>query len=363
MGTRLAIFAGGTGGHVFPALAIATFVRNQGWEPYWIGTQAGIEAQVVPEHHIPIAWIDIKGLRHQSLGVWLAKSTDLMAAFWRARAILKHWQPHVALGMGGFTAGPSALAAYSLGIPFVIHEQNSRPGLTNRILARFATTICEAFPGSFPAHYHARWCGNPVRPAIQSLPHPEQRLTQRTGHAVHLLVIGGSLGAQCLNESIPHALARLPDQQRPQVWHQAGHKTLALAQQMYAQCQVTARVEAFIGDMAAAYAWADLVICRAGALTIAELTAAGLPALLIPYPHAADNHQLYNAHWLVECGAARLMRQDELSPSRLAQVLDDLIHQPTQRLYMACAARQNAQPEAITMIVNACREAQRACQR
>lgn len=345
--------AGGTGGHVFPALAVAHTLRQQGVRVFWIGTHAGMESRLVPEHGFEIEWIGIQGLRGKGIGQMLRAPLQLAGALWQARAILRRRRPALVLGMGGFVSGPGALAARALGLPLVIHEQNSIPGMTNQWLARIATAVFEAFPGSFPARRGAIASGNPVRQTILDLPEPRTRHAGRTG-APRLLVLGGSLGARVLNETLPQALAALPETLRPKIRHQAGERTLDVAQAAYRTAGVEAEVTPFIADMAAAYAWADLVVCRSGALTVSELAAAGVASVLVPYPFAVDDHQVGNARYLTDVGAARMVIQHELTAAALASLLAELLGDRTCLLSMAEAARTRAQPDAAGRIAAAC---------
>jgi UDP-N-acetylglucosamine--N-acetylmuramyl-(pentapeptide) pyrophosphoryl-undecaprenol N-acetylglucosamine transferase len=358
MGACIAIMAGGTGGHVFPALAVAEHLRAEGLEVFWIGTHRGMEARLVPEHGFPLEWIGIEGLRGKGLATLALAPFRLVTALWQAARILLRRRPAAVLGMGGFASGPGGLTARMLGLPLVIHEQNRVPGLTNQWLARIATSVFEAFPGSFPAARRAVACGNPVRAEIAALPAPDERLgTRLQGPGPRrLLVLGGSLGAQALNRTLPRALALISARERPQVRHQAGERTLTEAQSGYAEAGVAADVTPFIADMAEAYAWADLVVCRAGALTISELAAVGLPAILVPYPHAVDDHQTGNARYLAEAGAALLIPQPDLTPATLAKQLGVLLGSPARLLDMARAARALAQPDAAAQVAAACRE-------
>ncbi|MFN2308161.1 MAG: undecaprenyldiphospho-muramoylpentapeptide beta-N-acetylglucosaminyltransferase [Gammaproteobacteria bacterium] len=347
------IMAGGTGGHVFPALAVADELRRAGQPVLWLGTHEGLEARVVPEAGLPIAWLRVRGLRGKGLLQRLAAPFMLLIALVQAAGVLLRARPRAVLGMGGFVTGPGGLMAWLLRRPLVIHEQNAVAGLTNRLLAPLATRVLEAFPGSLPARTRPVHTGNPVRAAITEVAAPPQRLAGRAG-PLRLLVLGGSLGAQALNETVPQALARLPVEARPEVRHQAGVRHVEAARAAYAQARVAARVEAFVDDMAAAYAWADLVVCRAGALTIAELTAVGVAAILVPYPHAVDDHQTGNARYLVSAGAARLIPQTELTPSGLAAVLGELGADRGRLLAMAEAARALARPDAARAVAQQC---------
>lgn len=360
MGTRIGaatigVMAGGTGGHVFPALAVAETLRDQGMQVFWIGTRRGMESRLVPEHGFEMEWVRIEGLRGKGLAQMLSAPFQLIAALWQAGRILRRRAPAVVLGMGGFASGPGGLAARALGLPLVIHEQNRVPGMTNQWLARIATRVFEAFPDSFPPGRVAVATGNPVRRPIAELPPPRERLAGRSGPG-RLLVLGGSLGAKALNETVPAALALIPKEERPQVRHQAGQQTLEIARQAYAAAGVPAEVTPFIGDMAEAYGWADLVVCRAGALTVSELAAAGVGSILVPYPHAVDDHQTGNARYLADPGAAKLVPQRDLTAAGLAELLRGLLRNPAALLSMAEAARALANPDAAQRIAAACWE-------
>lgn len=353
MGARLAIMAGGTGGHVFPALAVAERLRAQGHEVFWIGTRNRMEARLVPERGFPIEWLGIEGLRGRGVLALLVAPGKLGLALWQAAAILRRRRPALVLGMGGFASGPGGLMAWLLGIPLIIQEQNQVPGLTNQWLARLARRVFQAFPDSFPASRRAETCGNPVRPEIAVLPPPAIRLAGRDGPR-RLLVVGGSLGARALNEQVAPALALLPPAERPLVRHQAGEQTLEVARQAYAAAGIAAEVSPFIADMAEAYGWADLVLCRSGALTVSELAAAGLGAILVPYPHAVDDHQTANARFLAAAGAAEILPQTQLNPVNLSAVLSRLLGDRPRLLVMAEAARSLAAPDAAGRIAAAC---------
>ena len=353
---NILIMAGGTGGHVFPALAVARYLRNEGVEVTWLGTRRGLEARVVPEAGFPIEYISITGLRGRGFLGWLLAPIRLSAALWQALQVCLRCRPGVVLGLGGFVTGPGGVAAWLLRRPLVIHEQNAIAGLTNRLLSRLARRVLEAFPGSFPQSIKTEQTGNPIRADICDLPIPKSRMAAHQAE-LRILVIGGSLGAQALNEVLPQAVSLLPLENRPAIWHQAGQNKDAATRDAYAMVNVEARVEPFIADMAEAYAWADLVICRAGALTISELAAAGLGAILVPYPHAVDDHQTRNALYLTEAGAARLILQSELSPELLANVLRDLLNGGRDGLIkMAIEARRLAKPEATRQVAEACLE-------
>ena len=344
------ILAGGTGGHVFPALAVANWLREHGHEVSWMGTQGGMEAEVVPAAGFKMHWLTVSGLRGKG---WRAKLTApwmLSRALWQARKHLQRQRPNVVLGLGGFVAGPGGIMARWLKIPLVIHEQNRVAGTTNRWLSRLASRVLEAFPETFADRDKPCWTGNPLRPEIEKLGGKTREISQ----PLRLLVVGGSQGAKILNETVPVALADF--HHRIEVWHQTGKIMQAEVNAQYCRAGLQARVEAFIDDMAAAYDWADLVICRAGAMTISELAAAGLAAVLVPYPHAIDDHQTRNAEYLAWRGAARLLPQPELTPLRLRQEVKDLIQQPEKLMSMGRAARQAARLDATETVARICLE-------
>jgi len=347
------IMAGGTGGHVFPALAVASELQVHDARVIWLGTQRGIEAELVPAAGITLERVRVSGLRGKGMLAWILAPWRLLVALFDAVRVVRRHRPRVVLGMGGFASGPGGLAAWLLGRPLVIHEQNSVAGLTNRLLAGFAREVLEAFPGSFSGRVTTRVVGNPVRPDIFALAEPEQRLAGRTG-PLRVLVLGGSQGALALNVTVAQAMALLPADGRPEIYHQAGRATLARAEAAYADACVQARVEAFIDDMAAAYGWADLVICRSGALTVAELAAAGVGSILIPYPAAVDDHQTKNARYLADADAAVLLPQSELDPARLAAEVQSCVTNRGLVLARARAARDLAQPAATQAVADCC---------
>lgn len=349
------LMAGGTGGHVFPALAVAEELRDRGVAVSWLGSPDSFESRVVPEHGFEIQLVDIKGLRGNGLKRWLLAPFKLGRAMLQSGRILRSRKPGLVLGMGGFVSGPGGLMARLLGIPLVIHEQNAVPGMTNSWLSRVATRVFEAFPGSFGHRVGAVACGNPVRREIVALPGPAERMQGRTG-PVRLLVIGGSLGAQALNRSIPNVLATLDAGERPLVRHQAGRDKSETTRVQYRELGVQAEVSDFIEDMAGAYAWADLVVCRAGALTVSELATAGVAAILIPYPHAVDDHQTRNAGYLVGAGAARLLPQAELEQRGFPEAMRGLLVDRTVLLEMALKAHALAMPGAATAVADYCEE-------
>lgn len=347
------IMAGGTGGHVFPALALARSLRARSFDVVWLGTRRGIEARVVPRERIPIEWLTVSGLRGKGLGTLLAAPFRLALALLQAVRVMRRHRPAVVVGLGGFVTGPGGVAAWLTGRPLLIHEQNAIAGFTNRCLARLAREVLEAFPESFRGEVSARAIGNPVRADISAVPPPAQRFAQRSG-PIRILVIGGSQGATRLNAVVPFALARLSGSAAFEVRHQAGERWHEAAQQNYASAGVRAEVTPFIDDMAEAFAWADLVICRSGALTISELAAVGVASILVPFPAAVDDHQTHNARYLVAEGAAVLIPDRELTAERLAEELARLAAGRGKLLAMADRARLLAKPRATEDFADAC---------
>ncbi|MCC5859184.1 MAG: undecaprenyldiphospho-muramoylpentapeptide beta-N-acetylglucosaminyltransferase [Ectothiorhodospiraceae bacterium] len=349
------IMAGGTGGHVFPGLAVAAVLRERGLPVVWLGTREGLEARLVPEAGLPMEYLEIRGLRGKGSLGWLLAPARLGRAVWQAAGVLRRHRPRAVLGLGGYAAGPGGIAAWLLRRPLVLHEQNAVAGLTNRSLSRFARRVLCGFPADFPGGVLARVVGNPVRDAILQIPPPQERYANREG-PLRLLVIGGSLGAQVLNERVPAAVARLPSDRRPVIRHQAGERTLEVAERAYLKAGVEADVTAFVHDMAEAYGWADLVISRAGALTVSELAAAGVAACLVPLPHAVDDHQTANARFLSDRQAAVLLPQAELTPRRLAGLLEEFDQRRDRLLAMAERARELARPRAAEDVADSCLE-------
>jgi UDP-N-acetylglucosamine--N-acetylmuramyl-(pentapeptide) pyrophosphoryl-undecaprenol N-acetylglucosamine transferase len=355
MSRTILIMAGGTGGHVFPGLAVAEFFRQQGWRVVWLGTHTGMEAKLVAQRGYDMAWVSFSGVRGKGALRFLLLPLQLLLAFWQsARAIFSH-RPDVVLGMGGYGAFPGGMMASLLNKPLVIHEQNSIAGLTNKVLSKLADKVLVAFPDAFGAAKPANqiFTGNPVRSDIAAVAPPEARYGSRTG-SLRLLVLGGSLGAQVLNEIVPQALALLSAEERPLVTHQSGAQHFAALKQEYARVGVEARVEAFIENMAQCYAESDLVICRAGALTIAEIAAAGIASILVPYPRAVDDHQTHNARFLADRGAAWLLPQSALNPRALADLLRELTREKL--LQMALRAREFGKLDATQLVAQQCME-------
>lgn len=350
MSAPVAILAGGTGGHIFPGLAVAAELRARGVPVLWIGARGRMETRLVPEHGVPIEVIDIAAVRGKGLRTQLSAPLHLLRAVWQARALLRRAAPRAVISFGGFAAGPGGLAAWLLRRPLLVHEQNSRPGVTNRVLARLARRVLQGFPNSFPKARMARTVGNPVRAEIAALPPPAQRLAARTGD-LRLLVLGGSQGARALNQGVPAALAELGG--GVEVRHQCGEAQREAAAAAYAEAGIEARIETFITDMAEAYGWADAVLCRAGALTLAEVCAAGVASILVPLPIAADDHQTANARHLETHHAAALVAEGEGFVERLALEIERLRADPALRLARAKAARALALPDAARSVADA----------
>jgi UDP-N-acetylglucosamine--N-acetylmuramyl-(pentapeptide) pyrophosphoryl-undecaprenol N-acetylglucosamine transferase len=342
------VMAGGTGGHVMPGLAVAAELRERGWRVVWLGNPSGMEASLVPKHGFEMRWVRFGGLRGKGLLTRLLLPLNLLRAFWQALGVLRSLRPSVVLGLGGYITFPGGMMAAMLGVPLVLHEQNAVAGLANKVLSGVADRVLVAFPDSLAG---AEWCGNPVRPEIAACPPPQRRFEGRQG-PLSLLVVGGSLGAQALNDVVPQALALLPREARPTVVHQGGRAHQARLEENYRKAGVQASLVEFIDDMAAAYASADLVVCRAGAMTVAELAAVGAASVLVPYPHAVDDHQTVNARFLSGRGAAVLMPQSELTADRLAGLIGGLDR--GRLLEMAARAREAARPDATARVADVC---------
>ncbi len=347
------IMAGGTGGHIFPALAVAEHLRARGWNAVWLGVRGGMEERLIPPRGYVMAWVRFAGVRGKGLAAAALLPFNLLVALWQsARAIFAH-RPDVVLGMGGYVSFPGAMMASLLNRPLAIHEQNSVAGLANRVLARLADRVLTTFPNAFGEATAVIWTGNPVRQEIVAMAPPEYRYAARAGQ-LRVLVVGGSQGAQVLNTVMPEALALLATDARPRVWHQAGAGHDDAVRRRYRERGVAAEVVAFIDDMAARYADTDLIVCRAGATTVAEIAAAGIASLLVPYPHSMDDHQTLNARFLADRGAALLIPQGELTAQRLAEVLGGFTRE--RLLAMAQAARAAGRPEATRSVAQVCVE-------
>lgn len=346
---RVLIAAGGTGGHVFPALAVAHELRRQGWHAEWVGTDRGLESRVIPQSGIALHVLRFSGLRGKGLAAWLSLPLRLMRAFSDALSIVRRAQPGVVVAFGGYVTFPVGLAAKRLGLPLCVHEQNAVMGTANRWLARFAKPVMLSFPGTRYAPRHAVITGNPVREDISGLAGPESRYAARANSPLHLLVVGGSLGAQALNQALPNILGQAQSRGlKAEVWHQTGERDLAQVQASYQTAGLPAQCTAFIDDMAAAFAWADLVICRAGASTVCEVAAAGVAALFVPLPSAIDDHQTANARFLVDRQAAWLMPQASLGDPAIVQLLSDMSR--AELLDRAVKARAAIAPDAVSQV-------------
>lgn len=355
MAANVLIMAGGTGGHVFPALACAREFQARGYNVHWLGTPRGIENELVPQAGLPLHLISVSGLRGKGPLALLKAPFSLVRALFQARRVVRKLRPVCVLGMGGYVTGPGGLAAKLAGVPLIIHEQNAVAGTANRSLVRFATRVCEAFPNTFSASAKRRTTGNPVREEL-FLETPRPALQNRKPR---LLILGGSLGAEPLNKLLPEALGDVPAELRPEVVHQAGKQHAEVTVDRYRAAGVQAHVAPFIQDMAGAYAWADLVVCRAGALTISELAAAGLPSMLVPLPHAIDDHQTRNADYLAREGAAFLLPQATTGAADLAERLTEVLMHPERLIYMASTARRLSKPDATRTVVDICLEVAR----
>ncbi len=350
----LMVMAGGTGGHVYPAMAVADYLKAKGWSIVWLCTEGGMENRLIEGSGYVKAMITMQGVRGKGPLGWLLLPVKLVKAFAQSLTAIRRYQPNVVLGMGGFAAFPGGLMAKFIGKPLVVHEQNSIAGLTNKVLAKFATRVLAAFPMAFGNK--ATLVGNPVRAEIATLDGPEIRFTGREG-ALRLLVVGGSLGAQALNEIIPKALAQLPGEKRPLVVHQAGVKHIDALKNNYEKAGVAVDARAFIDDIASLYAWADFVICRSGALTVAEVSAVGLGSLMVPFPFAVDDHQTTNAAYLAQQGAALVIQQKEFNVEKLQKILSELSREKC--LDMAIKARAFGKPEATVNVAEICIEVAR----
>lgn len=352
MAANVLIMAGGTGGHVFPALACAREFQARGYAVHWLGTPNGIENELVPQAGLPLHLIQVSGLRGKGFASLLKAPLQVLRALWQARKVVRQLNPVCVLGLGGYVTGPGGVAARLAGSPLIVHEQNAVAGTANRLLAPIAARICEAFPDTFGASAKRRTTGNPVREEL-FLETPRDALA---GRKPRLLVLGGSLGAEPLNKLLPEALGSVAAELRPEVFHQAGKRHAEVTTERYRAAGVGAQVAPFIADMARAYAWADLVICRAGALTVSELAAAGLPAFLIPLPHAIDDHQSRNADYLAREGAAVLLPQATTDAAKLAAQLTEVLMQPEKLEAMGAIARRLAKPDATRAVVDICLE-------
>ncbi|MDF2867411.1 MAG: murG [Gammaproteobacteria bacterium] len=350
---QVLIMAGGTGGHIFPGLATAEAMLQEGWQITWLGALNGLETKLVPARGIVLYTLPIRGLRGKGWSGLLTAPWRLGRAVYKAWRLLKRLSPDVVVGFGGYASGPGAVAAWLLRIPLIIHEQNAIAGMTNRILAKFANLVLQAFPNTFRESVRAITVGNPIRKELLMLPAPAQRMINRSKPG-RLLVMGGSRGAMALNKAIAEGLALIPPELRPEIWHQTGEAHFLTTQTYYQANAVVARIEPFIDNMAEAYAWADFIICRAGALTVSELAAVGIGSILVPYPYAVDDHQMANARFLEQRKAAVIVPQTEFSPERFVNLYQTLIAEPNALLNLAQAAYEQRQIDAVQIIKNYC---------
>jgi UDP-N-acetylglucosamine--N-acetylmuramyl-(pentapeptide) pyrophosphoryl-undecaprenol N-acetylglucosamine transferase len=344
------VMAGGTGGHIFPGLAVAEALRERGWRVHWLGAPGSMESRLVPPRGFALETIDFGGVRGKGVKTLLLLPLRLQRAFWQALQVVRRVKPDVVVGLGGYIAFPGGMMGVLMGKPLVLHEQNSVAGLVNKVLAGVADRVFTAFPAVFPK---GEWVGNPLRAAFLQQPPPQTRFEGRSG-PLRLLVVGGSLGAKALNDTVPQALALIPEAERPSVVHQSGEKQIDALRASYAAAGVSAELTPFIDDTAQAFAEADLIICRAGASTVTEIAAVGAAALFVPFPSAVDDHQTTNARFLVDAGAAWLVPQTELTPAALAQKLQAL--QRTQLMEMARKAKQMEKTDAVAAVVAACEQ-------
>ncbi|MFK5949923.1 MAG: undecaprenyldiphospho-muramoylpentapeptide beta-N-acetylglucosaminyltransferase [Methylococcales bacterium] len=347
MGQRIVIMAGGTGGHVFPALAVAQYLQAKDWEVSWIGTQRGMESKVIPANGIEIDWLSVQGLRGKGIAAKISNFKLLLKALWEAYGILRKRKPDVVLGMGGYVAGPGGIVANLMGIPLVIHEQNRIPGTTNRLLVKKANRVLEAFPGSFPSIVNAVFTGNPLRTHFLDFPEKEV-WTEELARPFRILVVGGSQGAKVLNDTVPAAAANLAE---VEIKHQTGTAALELVTKKYTELGIDAQAIEFIDDIASAYQWADVVICRSGAMTVSEVAAAGIPAIFIPLPHAIDDHQTANARYLYDDGGAVLLAQSDFNETSLIMAIQHIKKSFKQ---MSQIVKNKAKLDATAFVANIC---------
>lgn len=361
----LLVMAGGTGGHIFPGLAVAQLLASRGWHIHWLGTAERMEAEIVPKHGFDISFIDIKGARNKGVKTLLLMPFSLVKSVWQAMCVIRKTKPDVVLGMGGYASGPGGLAAWLLRRPVIVHEQNAAAGLTNRLLAGLASTVCSAFPDAFKqGKKTVQIVGNPLRATITQVSQPdsEEKALEQTSinEQKRILVVGGSLGAQVLNNTVPKAFSLLTkDDEQYCIWHQTGKGNAGPVEAQYDEQLITdgsVKVTEFIDDMAAAYQWADIVICRAGALTVSELAMAAKPAIFVPLPHAVDDHQSKNAQFLVNKGGAKLIAQQEFTAEKLTQTLKALFVEPKTLKTMAIAASKAADKQSTEKVADLCQQ-------
>lgn len=349
---RILIMAGGTGGHIFPALAVAQMMQHSGVDVHWLGSCGGLEERLVPSQ-FPISYVSIKALRGKSLLKKLLMSWRLLHAIYKSYRIIHRFKPDVALGMGGYVSGPGGVAAWLTRVPLIIHEQNSIAGLTNRMLSKIAKTVLQGFPETFHDKLNVETTGTPVRAELIATPPPQERFANRQG-PLRVLVLGGSQGARAINQKMTEALTHYSKKNDIIVWHQTGQSDYDQVKNDYAAIPVEVKVSPFIKEIARAYCWADIVICRAGALTVSEITAVGVGAVFIPYPYAVDNHQFHNSRYLEQAGAAIIIMQKALTEKQLTDLFQQFSHDRERLLTMAECARNLAQPKALEHVIAEC---------
>ncbi|MCK5828712.1 MAG: undecaprenyldiphospho-muramoylpentapeptide beta-N-acetylglucosaminyltransferase [Methylococcales bacterium] len=349
MDQRIIIMAGGTGGHIFPALAVALFLKDKKWDVSWIGTQRGMENRIIQAQDIEIDWLSVAGIRGKGLTSKLHNSMLLVKSFWEAFKIFRRRKPDVVIGFGGYVAGPGGLVASLLRVPLVIHEQNRIPGTTNKLLVNKANKVLEAFPESFSENVKAKFTGNPLRSDFLSFP-VKDIWTKKSGRDFRVLVIGGSQGAKILNETVPLTMAQLKN---IEVKHQTGTAALEQVSKKYAELSINAQAVAFIDDISSSYLWADIIICRSGAMTVSEVAAAGLPAIFIPLPHAIDDHQTANAKYLTDAGAGILLAQSNLTADSLLVAIEEMKNSLNE---MSSHAKNKAKLNATQDVATICME-------
>jgi UDP-N-acetylglucosamine--N-acetylmuramyl-(pentapeptide) pyrophosphoryl-undecaprenol N-acetylglucosamine transferase len=351
----LLVMAGGTGGHIFPGIAVAQALVKQGWNIHWLGTAERMEAELVPKNGFPISFINMAGVRNKNWQTWLKTPFKILQSVFQSIQILRKVKPDVVLGMGGYASAPGGVAAWLLGIPLVLHEQNAVAGMSNRFLSYLATRTLSAFPGAFSNRVTSKVVGNPLRSEIIAI---ENVMPEKPATSKKVLVVGGSLGAKILNDVVPQAMKQIKVQSID-VWHQTGggnEQSVLKSYQDYGLPEEKVKVTEFIDNMAAAYKWADVVICRAGALTVSELAMAAKPAIFVPLPHAVDDHQTKNAMYLVNCGAAKLIAQKEFNGTTLGQMLNSLFISDKVLQQMSKAAHNAAHADATNLVASACIE-------
>jgi UDP-N-acetylglucosamine--N-acetylmuramyl-(pentapeptide) pyrophosphoryl-undecaprenol N-acetylglucosamine transferase len=354
------IMAGGTGGHIFPALVVAERLQAAGFNVYWLGSKGGLEEQLVAPHY-PICYLSIKGIRGKGIVAKFHMLLKTVTAIWHSRRIIRDINPVFVLGMGGFASGPGGFAAWLMRKPLIIHEQNAKAGFTNRFLAKMTKNILAAFPEAFSSSIHAHVVGNPIRSHLFSIAPPKERWAERNQATLKILILGGSQGSFAINRAILNALPMFADVSRLAIWHQTGKQDYPVInqewQKEFSTRVASLKVEPFIENMAEAYAWADLVIARSGALTVTEIATVGVASVLIPLPQAVDNHQFYNAQYLEKVDAAVIIQQANLTPERLCKLWTQFLDDRECLVDMAIRAKSMAKPKATDEVLAVCLKA------